>query len=126
MPMNWSSIDQRLLSDPIVLGGLAAAAAALLLLALVLLLRRPRLERFTAPLTQAVGELQGRLAQMADSQAATQAALAERMQAQERVLARHLEERLAELGKRDRGRPPEQNVQASKSPTDPPQRAAPT
>src|SRR5262249_45793810 len=115
MPMNWSSIDQRLLSDPIVLGGLAAAAAALLLLALVLLLRRPRLERFTAPLTQAVGELQGRLAQMADSQAATQAALAERMQAQERVLARSLEERLAALGQRVGDRLQEQTVQATKS-----------
>jgi len=115
--MNWSSIDQRLLSDPAVLGGLAVAAA-LLLLTLVLLLRRPRPERFTAPLTQAVGELQGRLAQMADSQAATQAALAERMQAQERVLARHLEERLSELGKRVGDRLQEQGVQATKSLTD--------
>src|SRR5262249_61933802 len=125
MPMNWSSIDQRLLSDPIVLGGLAAAAAALLLLALVLLLRRPRLERFTAPLTQAVGELQGRLAQMADSQAATQAALAERMQAQERVLARHLEERLAGLGKTGGDPPQEQNGQASQALAGPRARPAP-
>jgi len=117
MPMTWNSIDLRLLSDPAVLGGLAVAAS-LLLLALVLLLRRPRPERFTAPLTQAVGELQGRLAQMADSQAATQAALAERMQAQERVLARHLEERLAELGKRVGDRLQEQGVQATKSLTD--------
>ena len=43
--------------------------------AFVLVLRRPRPERIAAPLTQAVGELQGRLAQMADSQAATQRAV---------------------------------------------------
>jgi DNA recombination protein RmuC len=105
------------LSEPVILGA-AAVAAALLLLAFVLVLRRPRPERIAAPLTQAVGELQGRLAQMADSQAATQAALAERMQAQERVLARHLEERLAELGKRVGDRLQEQTTQATKSLTD--------
>jgi DNA recombination protein RmuC len=47
-----------------------------------------------------MGELAGRLAQMADSQAAQQAQLAERLQAQERQLARLLEERLLDMGKR--------------------------
>ncbi|MCI0431567.1 MAG: DNA recombination protein RmuC [Rhodospirillales bacterium] len=44
--------------------------------------------------------LEGRLAQMAESQAAAQAQLSERLQAQERALARAVEERLAELGRR--------------------------
>ena len=44
--------------------------------------------------------LEGRLAQMADSQAAAQAQLSERLQAQERALALAVEERLSELGRR--------------------------
>jgi DNA recombination protein RmuC len=47
-----------------------------------------------------MSELAGRLAQMAESQAAQQAQLSERLQAQERQLARLLEERLQEMGKR--------------------------
>ena len=70
-------IDQRLLSDPTFLGGLAVAGT-LLVLATVLLLRRPRPELIAAPLAQMVAELQGRLAQMSESQVATQAAVARR------------------------------------------------
>jgi DNA recombination protein RmuC len=47
-----------------------------------------------------LSSLEGRLAQMAQSQAAAQAQLSERLQAQERALARAVEERLAELGRR--------------------------
>jgi DNA recombination protein RmuC len=107
----------RLTADPLLLAGIAVAVA-LVLLAVVLALRRPRAELIAAPLTQAVGELQGRLAQMADSQAATQAALAERLQAQERVLSRNLEERLSEFGQRVGDRLQEQTVAATKSLTD--------
>ena len=46
-------IDQRLLSDPTFLGGLAVAAT-LLVLAMVLMLRRPRPELIMAPLAQMV------------------------------------------------------------------------
>ncbi len=45
-------------------------------------------------------ELAGRLSQMADTTAAQQTQLAERLQTQERALTKMLEERLAELGKR--------------------------
>jgi DNA recombination protein RmuC len=67
-------------------------AAAVLLLAVALLLRRGN--------GGAAAELGGRLAQLAESQAAHQAQLGERLQAQERALSRALEERLAELGQR--------------------------
>ena len=107
-------IDQRLLSDPTFLGGLAVAAT-LLVLAVVLILRRPRPELITAPLAQMVAELQGRLAQMSQSQVATQAAVAERLQAQERILIRSLEERLSALGQRVGDRLQEQTTQATKS-----------
>ena len=107
-------IDQRLLSDPTFLGGLAVAAT-LLVLTVVLVLRRPRPELITAPLTQMVAELQGRLAQMSQSQVATQAAVTERLQAQERILTRSLEERLAELGQRVGDRLQEQTTEAGKS-----------
>jgi DNA recombination protein RmuC len=110
-------IDQRLLSDPTFLGGLAVAAT-LLVLAMVLLLRRPRPELITAPLAQMVAELQGRLAQMSESQVATQAAVAERLQDQERILTRSLEERLADMGKRVGDRLQEQTTQATKSLSD--------
>ena len=45
-------------------------------------------------------ELAGRLSQMAESSAAAQAQLAERLQAQERALSKTLEERLAEVTRR--------------------------
>ncbi len=48
----------------------------------------------------ALAELTGRLAQMAEAQAAQQAQLAERMQAQERALAKALDERLGEVTRR--------------------------
>jgi len=47
-----------------------------------------------------IQEVSGRLAQMAESQAAVQARLAEQMQAQERALSKAVEERLADLSKR--------------------------
>ncbi len=56
--------------------------------------------RAVETVAQAQAALGGRLAQLADSQAAAQAALAERLQAQERVLAKAVEERLAEMGRR--------------------------
>ncbi len=46
------------------------------------------------------GEIVGRLAQMAESQAATQAQLSERLQAQERSVTKAIEERLTEFSKR--------------------------
>jgi DNA recombination protein RmuC len=110
-------IDRLTAADPILLAGFAVAVA-LVLLAIVLAFRRPRAELIAAPLTQAVAELQGRLAQMADSQAATQSALAERLQTQERALSRNLEERLADFGKRVGDRLQEQTVAATKSLTD--------
>ena len=110
-------IDQHPLSDPTFLGALAVAATVLVL-AMVLVLRRPRPELVTAPLAQMVAELQGRLAQMSESQVATQAAVAERLQAQERILTRSLEERLAELGQRVGDRLQEQTTQATKSLSD--------
>ncbi|WP_142849079.1 DNA recombination protein RmuC [Telmatospirillum sp. J64-1] len=45
-------------------------------------------------------QLAGRLAQLAETQAAAQSMLSERLQAQERILARAVEERLAETAKR--------------------------
>lgn len=47
-----------------------------------------------------LGELAGRLAQMAETQAASQAMLAERMQAQERALAKAMDDRLTEVTRR--------------------------
>src|SRR5262245_12374265 len=64
--------DPRLLSDPQIIAALAIAAA-LLVLALVLVFRRPR----TDHLSESLAELQGRLAQMAGTQAASQASMAE-------------------------------------------------
>jgi DNA recombination protein RmuC len=55
---------------------------------------------------------------MSESQVATQAAVAERLQAQERVLTRNLEERLADFGRRVGDRLQEQTTQATKSLTD--------
>ena len=92
-------IDQRLLSDPSFLGGLAVAAT-LLVLSVVLVMRRPRPELLMAPLAQMVADVQGRLAQMSQSHVATQAAVAEQLRTQERILSRNLEERLGELRER--------------------------
>jgi len=90
---------------------------AVLLLGLVvlglalLLLRRPG---GTAALT-GQAELVGRLSQLADSQAAAKAQLAERLQAQERALAHTLEERLSDLGRRVGDRLQEQTQQAGQT-----------
>ena len=85
-------------------GGVALVA---LVAAVVLLLRgqgaSPRedaMARAVDGVAQAQAALTGRLAQLAETQAAAQAQLAERLQAQERALARAVEERLAALGKR--------------------------
>ena len=51
-------------------------------------------------LMAAQAELSGRLSQMAESGAASQARLAERMQAQERALSKTLEERLGDVSRR--------------------------
>jgi DNA recombination protein RmuC len=55
---------------------------------------------------------------MSESQAAAQAVLAERLQTQERVLSRTLEDRLADLGRRVGDRLQEHSTQAGKSLTD--------
>ncbi|MBM3571766.1 MAG: DNA recombination protein RmuC [Alphaproteobacteria bacterium] len=51
-------------------------------------------------LTQGQAMLEGRLKQMAEAEAAAQSRLAEQMQAQERQIARALDERLAEVSRR--------------------------
>jgi len=102
--------DPRLLSDPQVIAALAIAAA-LLVVALVLVLRRPRTDNLTA----AMAELQGRLAQMAGTQAAGQASLSERLQTQERALIRGIEERLTALGQRVGDKLQQQTTEATKS-----------
>jgi DNA recombination protein RmuC len=81
------------LTDPMLLLAIIAGLAGLGLGAViaVLLARRER---------SASAELSGRLSQMAESQAAVQARLAEQFQAQERAVTKALEERLADLSKR--------------------------
>ncbi|NKB19088.1 MAG: DNA recombination protein RmuC [Alphaproteobacteria bacterium] len=73
----------------------AIAIAAILAIALTVILLRNNQK---TPDAQA--ELIGRLAQMAETNAAQQAQLAERLQAQERALSKTLEERLADLSKK--------------------------
>lgn len=62
--------------------------------------RDEAMTRAVESVAQAQSTLTGRLAQLAESQAAAQAQMSERLQAQERALARAVEERLAALGKR--------------------------
>jgi len=86
----------------VIAGGLAALAGVVIAL---LLLRRGRssgdqVARAVESLAHTQAALGGRLAQMAETQAAAQSALAERLQAQERALAKAVEERLAALAKR--------------------------
>jgi DNA recombination protein RmuC len=93
--------------DPLLLVSLALGLAVILLIAL--LLRRG---------SSAGGELAqiaGRLDQMAQSQAAQQSALDDRLQAQERNLARAVDDRLADLGKRVSDRLQESTERAGKS-----------
>jgi len=86
-----------------IFGGVAAVAVAV---AAFLLLRRrggddeAAVARAVENMAQSQAALGGRLAQLAETQAAAQAALAERLQAQERALAKTVEERLAALAKR--------------------------
>jgi DNA recombination protein RmuC len=88
----------------LILGCVALAAVAAVV---VVLVRRPGndgrdegLARAVESVALAQGQLTGRLSQLADSQAAAQAQLAARLQAQERALARAVDERLAVLAKR--------------------------
>jgi DNA recombination protein RmuC len=62
--------------------------------------RDEMLTRAVEGVAQAQSALTGRLAQLAETQAAASAQMGERLQAQERALARAVEERLAALGKR--------------------------
>lgn len=91
--------------DPVLLAALAALFVALAALVIVLLRRGDG----------AMAALAGRLSQMAESQAAQQAALAARMQEQERALAKAIEDRLADFGKRVGDRLQEQTAQATQS-----------
>jgi len=77
---------------------IAAAFGLGLMLALLLASRRGGAGKDAA--RSDIQEVSGRLAQMAESQAAVQARLAEQMQAQERGLAKAVEERLADFSKR--------------------------
>ena len=97
-----------------------AAILALVVLVLLVLLLRARGSGGAGELAQ----IAGRLDQMAQSHAAQQAALDQRLQAQERNLARSVEDRLADLGKRMGDRLQESSEKAGKSLTDLAQRLA--
>ena len=77
--------------DPTLILAIATALAVGALVAVLLLRGRG---------AGAMAEIAGRLTQMAESQAATQAQLAERLQAQERALTKAVEERLVDFSKR--------------------------
>jgi DNA recombination protein RmuC len=90
-----------------VIGGLTVAAVAALLLVWRMLSKGAQDDQHQAAMTRAIegmmqaqAALGGRLAQLAETQTATQSSLGERLQAQERALAKAVEDRLAELGKR--------------------------
>ncbi|MFQ5774143.1 MAG: DNA recombination protein RmuC [Kiloniellaceae bacterium] len=89
------------------------AAALVIGVALVLLLTRGR-----AAGGGDLAALDGRLAQMAESQAAVQAQLADRLQAQERTLAKVVEERLGDFAKRVSDRLQESAAQSQTTLTD--------
>ena len=94
---------------------IAAAFGLGLVLALLLGSRRGAGSDAARAEIQAVS---GRLAQMAESQAAVQARLAEQMQAQERALAKAVEERLADFSKRIGDRLQESAAQSHTTLTD--------
>ena len=96
---------------PLLLASILGVAAALLVL---LLLRR----RGAGAEAAALAQIAGRLDQLAQSQAAQQAALDGRLQAQERNLARTVEERLSDLNKRVGDRLQESTEKAGKSLSD--------
>jgi DNA recombination protein RmuC len=75
-----------------------AVAALLALVLLVLALRGSTASRQAEAVSTSLSGLTGRLSQLAESHAAQQAALAERLQTQERALARAVEERLSLFG----------------------------
>mgnify|MGYP001809657496 CR=1 FL=1 len=78
-------------------------AVAIVVLAVAMLLRGrggADLNRSLDTMVRSQGILAGRLAQLAETQAAAQSHLSERLQAQERVLARAVEERLADMARR--------------------------
>jgi DNA recombination protein RmuC len=84
------------------LSAILASAAIVVLLALLVLLWRGRdsARDATDRLAQSQTELAGRLSQFAESQLVAQSSLAERMQAQERLLLRTLDERLNQVSQR--------------------------
>ncbi len=84
------------------LSAILAAAAFVVLLVLLLALWRARDSGrdATERLAQAQTELAGRLSQFAESQVAAQQGLAERMQVQERLLLRTMDERLNQVSQR--------------------------
>src|SRR5436309_10716721 len=77
------------MSEPMIWVGLGILVALILIVG-------------TLPLRRGANfaSLEGRLAQLAESQMTAQAQLSERLQAQERALARAVEERLENLGRR--------------------------
>ncbi len=91
-----------------VAGGLALAALALVLVTLsrgqaaqaAARLQADALTRVIEGIAASQAALGGRLAQLAETQAASQSQLAERLQGQERSLAKTVEERLADMAKR--------------------------
>ncbi|MGH6618606.1 MAG: DNA recombination protein RmuC [Alphaproteobacteria bacterium] len=101
-------MEKLRLSDVIAwIGGLdlptlLGAAATLGMIGLLLLVWRGRLAArdATERLAEAQMALAGRLSQFADSQVAAQGNLAERMQTQERLLMRTLDERLTQVSQR--------------------------
>ena len=84
------------------LSAILSAGAFLVLLALLVLLWRGRDSARTATerLAAAQVELAGRVSQFAESQLVAQSSLTERMQAQERLLLRTLDERLNQVSQR--------------------------
>ena len=67
---------------------------------------------------RAMAELTGRLSQMAESQAAQQSRLSEQLQAQERAVAKALEERLGDLAKKVGDRLQESSTRSQETLTD--------
>ena len=81
------------MSDPIILVGVGILVLALIALVFVLAMK-------PAGGGADFASLEGRVAQVADSQMTAHAQLSERLQSQERALARAVEERLEVLGRR--------------------------
>ena len=87
-------------AETLLIAGAVLVAAAILAIVLVMRGRSTAaddLQRIAERLAENQASLSGRLAQMADSTAAAQAATAERLQAQERLLAETVDQRLARM-----------------------------